>query len=186
MNRFYKQAAAVPTDAGFGVALDGRPIRTPVKALLNLPTRALADAIAGEWNAQGDKIDPRAMPLTGLANAAIDKAEGSNKIVIVEQALREIDAAARPNEPVIFWRGGGYPLYPNDAYRNTSYYRRKPTGPIVLLTEKPDAAMIERIRAWPSVLVIAPMGDLEPVVPGATLTLITKEPGAGQVYRASP
>ena len=93
--------------------------------------------------------------------------------------------AARPNEPVIFWRGGAHVLYPNDAYRNTSYYRRKPTGPIVLLTEPPDAAMIDRIRAWPSVLVIAPTGDVETALPGATLRRITMEPAAGQLWRAS-
>jgi hypothetical protein len=98
---------------------------------------------------------------------------------------REIDAAARPSEPVIFWRGGAYALYPNDAYRNTSYYRRKPCGPIVLLTEPPAAAMIERIRAWPSVLVIAPTDDVEVAVPGATLTRITMEPAAGEVWRAT-
>ena len=56
-----------------GVRLDGRPLRTPARAPLPLPTDALADAIADEWRAAGDTIDPRAMPLTGLANAAIDR-----------------------------------------------------------------------------------------------------------------
>lgn len=73
MKRFYKEAAVTGAAPPFGVALDGRPVRTPARAALALPTRALADAIAGEWQAQDETIDPRAMPLTGLANAAIDR-----------------------------------------------------------------------------------------------------------------
>ena len=72
MKRFYKQAA-VTGEGPFGIALDGRPLRTPARALLAVPVVALADAIAGEWNAQGAEIAPRTMPLTGLSNAAIDR-----------------------------------------------------------------------------------------------------------------
>ena len=73
MKRFYTEAAATGTAAPFGVALDGRPVRTPARAALALPTAALAHAIANEWAAQADAINPRSMPLTGLANAAIDR-----------------------------------------------------------------------------------------------------------------
>jgi chaperone required for assembly of F1-ATPase len=73
MKRFYKAASPVPVDGGFAVHLDGRPVKTPGKALLVVPTQKLADAIAEEWNAQGDKIDPRGMPLTSFANAAIER-----------------------------------------------------------------------------------------------------------------
>ena len=55
------------------VRLDGRPVRTPARVPLVLPTDALAEAVAAEWRAVGETIDPRAMPLTGLANAAIDR-----------------------------------------------------------------------------------------------------------------
>jgi chaperone required for assembly of F1-ATPase len=54
------------------VLLDGKPIRTPAKRELVLPTRGLAEAVAAEWSAQGERIDPRAMLLTRLANSAID------------------------------------------------------------------------------------------------------------------
>lgn len=60
-------------EPGNGIALDGKPVRTPGRVPLEVPTRALAEAIAGEWRAAGETIDPRAMPLTGLANAAIDR-----------------------------------------------------------------------------------------------------------------
>lgn len=73
MKRFWKSAAVVEADGGFAIKLDGRPVKTPARAALIVPTRALADAIAAEWNECGDQIDPRAMPLTGLANAAIDQ-----------------------------------------------------------------------------------------------------------------
>ncbi len=70
MKRFYKEAKA---DAGNRILLDGRPVKTPGRTDLAPPAVALAEAIAAEWNAQGETIDPRAMPLTGLANAAIDR-----------------------------------------------------------------------------------------------------------------
>lgn len=74
MKRFWTDAAVANDVAGFAIQLDGRPVRTPARASLLVPSRALAEAIAGEWQAQGEEVDPRRMPLTGLANAAIDHA----------------------------------------------------------------------------------------------------------------
>lgn len=71
--RFWSEAAPVPEAEGFAVALDGRRVKTPAKAPLVVPTEALAEAIAAEWQAQGEKIDPTKMPATRAANAAIDK-----------------------------------------------------------------------------------------------------------------
>ncbi len=73
MKRFWTDAAVVEADVGFGIVLDGKPLKTPARATLVVPTRALAEAIAAEWNAAAETIDPRAMPFTGLANAAIDR-----------------------------------------------------------------------------------------------------------------
>ena len=73
MKRFWKEVAVEADGAGWGIRLDGRPVRTPARAHLVLPTRALADAVADEWRSVDDTVDPRAMPLTGLANAAIDR-----------------------------------------------------------------------------------------------------------------
>lgn len=69
MKRFWREAIA--TEDG-RILLDGRPVWTPKGAPLALPTGALAEAVSAEWNAVGEKLDPRQMPLTGLANAAID------------------------------------------------------------------------------------------------------------------
>lgn len=71
--RFWKVATATPCDGGFTVMLDARPVRTPAKAALTLPTLAMAEAVAAEWDAQDGLIDPRKMPVTRGANAAIDK-----------------------------------------------------------------------------------------------------------------
>ena len=73
MKRFWTVAAIEPGEGGWRVLLDERPVRTPAKAFLEVPSQALAEAIADEWNSVKGEIDPRAMPLTGLANAAIDR-----------------------------------------------------------------------------------------------------------------
>lgn len=70
--RFYKSATVAPAGDGFAVHLDGRPLRTPGKAPLVVPARALAEALSGEWAAQGAEIDPATMPLTRIVNSAID------------------------------------------------------------------------------------------------------------------
>ncbi len=70
MKRFYK---TVTVAAGNRILLDGRPVKTPGRADLAAPTQGLAEAIAAEWNEQGETIDPPGMRMTGLANAAIDR-----------------------------------------------------------------------------------------------------------------
>lgn len=69
MKRFWKDVAVVDGE----IRLDDRPVRTPGRAALALPSPALAEAVADEWRAVGETLDPRAMPLTGLSNAAIDR-----------------------------------------------------------------------------------------------------------------
>ena len=73
MKRFWKSALAVERDGNWGIELDGKPLRTPAREPLGVPSRKLAEAIAAEWSGVEDGVDPRAMPLTGLANAAIDR-----------------------------------------------------------------------------------------------------------------
>lgn len=81
--RFWK-TAEVAGEGPFGVALDGRPVKTPLKAPLAVPTRALAEAMAGEWGEQGEKIDPFAMPMTRLANTAIDRVRPERERIVEE------------------------------------------------------------------------------------------------------
>ena len=73
MKRFYTDVAVAPVEGGWEIRLDDRPVRTPARQPLVVASRELAEAVAQEWRAQGDKVDPRSMPFTGLANAAIDR-----------------------------------------------------------------------------------------------------------------
>ncbi|GAA3904518.1 ATPase [Sphingomonas limnosediminicola] len=73
MKRFWKEVLVIREDDGWGIQLDGRPVKTPARAPLLVPSEALANAIGEEWRSVAEDIDPRAMPLTGLANAAIDR-----------------------------------------------------------------------------------------------------------------
>lgn len=80
--RFYERVDVEDRDGGFALLLDGKPVRTPGKAALSLPTRALAEAIAEEWRTQKERIDPATMKLTKLANSAIDGVAGRGQAVI--------------------------------------------------------------------------------------------------------
>ncbi|MCA0434127.1 MAG: ATPase [Proteobacteria bacterium] len=80
--RFYKEASVGDENS---VLLDGRPLRTPMKAPLRLPNRALAEAVAAEWEAQQGVINPGLMPVTKYANTAIDRAVSE-----LEKVLEEI------------------------------------------------------------------------------------------------
>jgi chaperone required for assembly of F1-ATPase len=80
--RFYKEVSTAREGDGVAVLLDGKPIRTPVKAPLALPTQKLANAVAEEWRAQEERIDPETMRLTRLANSAIDGVRGRETAVL--------------------------------------------------------------------------------------------------------
>lgn len=73
MKKFWKDVAAEPEGEGWTIKLDGRAVRTPARAELVVPSEALAEGIAGEWRSVEGAVDPRKMPLTGIANAAIDR-----------------------------------------------------------------------------------------------------------------
>lgn len=82
--RFYKVVGVAEVEAGHAITLDGRHARTPARAPLALPTAELAAAVAAEWDAQVEIIDPRLMPLTRLANVAIDGVAASAEAVAAE------------------------------------------------------------------------------------------------------
>lgn len=70
--RFYTEVGVGEGEDGFRILLDGKPIRTPARAIFAVPSRALADAVAAEWQSQEREINPHQMPLTRLVNVAID------------------------------------------------------------------------------------------------------------------
>lgn len=81
--RFYKETGVTPVDGGFAVTLDGKPTKTPGMKPVVVPVAPLATAMAAEWAAQGEFIDPETMPLVRLVNAAIES--GDERVI----ALRE-------------------------------------------------------------------------------------------------
>ena len=73
VKRFWQNSRVSESQDGFQISLDNKTVRTPGKAVLSVPTRPLAEAIAKEWDAQTEIVDPKSMPLTRSANSAIDK-----------------------------------------------------------------------------------------------------------------
>lgn len=116
--RFWTQATVLTQDTGYAVVLDGRPVKTPYKQALILPTLAMAEAVAAEWQAQTDRINPMTMPATRAANSAIDKvapqhgdvvdllaAYGENDLLCYRAAAPQalVDQQAAAWDPWLAW-----------------------------------------------------------------------------------
>jgi chaperone required for assembly of F1-ATPase len=99
LGRFYKTAGVASVAGGFALQLDGRSARTPAKNALVFPTRALAELAAREWAGQGDAIDPAAMPVTRIANSAIDG-------VAAAIAATRAELAAYAETDLLYYRAG--------------------------------------------------------------------------------
>jgi len=97
--RFYGSAEVADAPGGLAILLDGKPVRTPSGRSLVAPTREIADAIAAEWDAQKEFIDPLAMPLTRLANSVVDA------VVDRLDAVRD-DVAKYLGSDLLFYRAG--------------------------------------------------------------------------------
>lgn len=126
--RFWAQAEVCAAEGGFTVTLDGRAVKTPGKAVLVVPTEAVAALIAAEFQAQGKVLDPNSMPFTRAANSAIDKvavaraevteliaAYGDSDLVCYRAEGPEalIAREARAWDPLVDWAAHRYGLRPN-------------------------------------------------------------------------
>jgi chaperone required for assembly of F1-ATPase len=123
MKRVYQSVETRAADGGWGIALDGRPLRTPAKRHLSVPSEPLAAAIAAEWDAQHPDIRPETMPLTRLAATAIDRTGNERDKIVAEvanyagtdlvcyRAKHPPALAARQEavwQPLIDWAAGRY------------------------------------------------------------------------------
>ena len=121
--RFYRRAQATDVAGGHGIALDGKPVRTPAGRPLVVPVVALADALAEEWAGQGEKIERETMPLTRLACTALDLMPERRAEIVAEVAayaetdlvcyrIEEPPALARCQEalwqPLVAWAAERY------------------------------------------------------------------------------
>jgi chaperone required for assembly of F1-ATPase len=145
MKRFWQ---VVSVDAGRVVRLDERPVRTPGGEPLALPSDALAEAIADEWRAVAETIDPRAMALTGLANAAIDRvmpdpagfaagiaayAESDLLCYRAQSPTALVEREAAAWDPLLDWAGDRYDVH----FERVSgiMHRAQPAATIARLSE---------------------------------------------------
>jgi chaperone required for assembly of F1-ATPase len=98
--RFYKKAEAGALGNAFAVLLDGKVAKTPGRKPLAVPQRPLAEALAAEWEAQGQRLEPASMPLTRIVNAAIDRVTG-------EMAAVRADVVKYAGTDLICYRSEG-------------------------------------------------------------------------------
>jgi chaperone required for assembly of F1-ATPase len=123
MKRFYRSVEVADADGVYRVLLDGRPLRTPARRALTLPSAALALGLAGEWQAQNQTIRTETMPLTRLASTAHDRMPELRGAAIEEvvgyagtdllcyRAAAPLDLVARQQQvwqPLLDWAAGVY------------------------------------------------------------------------------
>jgi chaperone required for assembly of F1-ATPase len=97
--RFYARAGLIETDGVFAVTLDGKPIKTPSGKTVAVPKRAIAEAMAAEWEAQKETIDPLTMPMTRFANSVVDA-------VVDRVGVVRDDIARYFHSDLLFYRAG--------------------------------------------------------------------------------
>lgn len=126
MKRFWKSVGIAAAEGGWEIRLDDRPLRTPARVPLSVPARALAEAIAEEWATRGEDFHPREMPLTGLANAAIDRvapdpaafaatlaAYGETDLLCyrADEPPELVERQAREWDPLLDWARARYDIH---------------------------------------------------------------------------
>jgi chaperone required for assembly of F1-ATPase len=144
--RFWTEVGVAQEAGGWRVLLDGRPLKTPAKAALDLPSAAMAEAMAEEWAAQHEVIDPRKMPVTRSANSAIDRvAPQKAEVVAMLAGYGETDLlchrADGPDALVARQAEGWDPLL--DWADETLGARLRPTTGILPAEQAPEA--LERL-----------------------------------------
>jgi chaperone required for assembly of F1-ATPase len=176
LKRFYAQAAAGETDGGFVLLLDGKTAKTPARKPLILPTRTLAQAIAAEWEGQGSEIDPAKMPLTRLANLAIDR------IAAEAAAIREEIVRYASSDHVLYRAGEPEGLVALQAalWDPIVEWAHHALGARFLLAEgvkfvaQPPAALAAvrtEIESWPPPFALAALASLTSLAGSALIAL---------------
>jgi chaperone required for assembly of F1-ATPase len=179
--RFWTDVRFEPRTDGFCVMLDGRILRTPAKADLVLPTVALAEAVAAEWSAQGETINPMTMPATRAANTAIDTVTPKRvEIAAIVAAYGESDLLCyRAEAPEALFRRQADSWDPLLGWADGRYGARLVTGRGIVHVSQPPVA-IAALRA--RVLAFDPWGltalhDLVSLTGSLVLGLAASEGG---------
>jgi chaperone required for assembly of F1-ATPase len=150
--RFYQAVSVEPQEGGgYAVLLDGRPVKTPARRTLAAPTQALAQALADEWEAQREMIDPAAMPLTRLANSIIDGVADRPDVVKAEVAkfLRSDLVCYRTGSPDGLVERQARHWDPLIAFARDALGARFVLGEGVMFVQQPEEALAAAGRAIP-------------------------------------
>ena len=180
--RFYRSATAEERDGAFALLLDGRPARTPARRPLAVPTRALGEALATEWQAQGAEIDPSSMPLTRLVNSAIDGVADRREAVI-DDLIRYAGSdllCYRAGEPERLVAEQGAAWDPVLAWTREALGARFRLGEGVMYVEQPSeavAAVRRRLEQVPSPFALAALHAMTTLT-GSVLLALAHADGA--------
>jgi chaperone required for assembly of F1-ATPase len=159
VKRFYREVTIAPAEQCHSILLDGRPMRTPAKHPLVVPTPPLGEAIASEWREQGDRIRPDAMPITRLASTAIDRMPAQRQAAIEEVvAYADTDLVCyRAAEPFELVQRQQHAWQPMLEWLSETYGVRLVVTTSILPVAQPPAARarlrraIEDLGDWPLV-----------------------------------
>ena len=182
MKRFWKEVAVEQADGRWRVTLDGRPIRTQGGQPQLVPTRALAEAMAGEWRAQGEEVDPQAFPLRDLADLAIDHVANDRAETIAKLlAYAETDTLcyrADPDEPLYRRQREVWdPLLA--AFEARHGVKLERVSGVIHRPQLPET--LERLRAvleQQDDFTLSALSTLAPLAASLTIALTALEPGA--------
>ena len=169
--RFYKEVGVAEGENGFALTLDGRVARTPAKAPLATPTRPAAEALAEEWRAQTDVLDPAAMPLTRIVNSALDgvaREIQSVRAEIVRYAASDL-LCYRADKPLALVAAQAEAWDPPLDWAARTLDANLALCSGVIFTEQPSAA-IEAVRAA--------VADVAAPLPLTTLNVMTTLTGS--------
>ncbi len=182
MKRFYTAVTAVPEGDEWRITLDGRPVKTPQRAFLALPTAALAAAVAEEWDAQTDVIAPATMPMTGLANAAIDHVRPAPQtFVSTLAAYAESDLVCyRADAPVDLAARQAAAWDPFVAFARTRYDAALTVTDGIVHVTQPEAAR-ERLAAALAAMDPFRLATMHPLVTIAGSLVIALALAEGEV-----
>ena len=182
VKRFYKDVTVGEADGGHTILLDGRPVRTPHRSHLVLANERIADAVAAEWAAQEEEIDPLKMPLTRFANSSIDQV-GTDPTKIVDQIVQYAGSdltCYRADEPAALQAAQAEVWDPLlDWFKDRTGARLLPTAGIMPLTQSDEA--LQAVRAFVADLNVQVLTGLHVATTACGSLVIGTAAGLGQV-----
>ncbi len=154
MQRFFKTVATGQGEDGFRILLDGRPVKTPSRNTLVVPSDSLAAAIAEEWDAQAVKIEPKNMPLSQLSITAIDRIAPQREIIISElarYALTDLTCYFAEGPDSLCARQAAVWDKPRERFGSEIGLDLRPTSGVIAIEQPPQTitSCIARLNALP-------------------------------------